>query len=122
MTNDSGFVPTGDLVLIKPAEVAKKTSGGIVLPEITRAKEGQAARYGVIVAMGDQARNHPRMKDIAEGDTVLFPRYVQDTLTVNDVEWFIMRDQQVMGKITVVPDYSLNAARMSTETFGVNTP
>ena len=122
MTNESGYQPNGDLVLIKPAEVVKKTAGGIVLPESTRKAEGAATRYGIVVAMGDQARQHPRMKGISEGDTVLFPRYIQDTLTVNDVDWFIMRDQQVLGKIDVVPDFSLNAARSTVDTFGVNVP
>lgn len=120
MVNESGFTPNGDLVLVLPPKIEEKSAGGIVLPQITKDKEQQATRIGHVVAMGDDARLNPRMKDIEVGDMILFPRYVQDKLPVNGNLYFIMRAEQVLGKMDRLPDYEMNAARSSREVFGVN--
>jgi co-chaperonin GroES (HSP10) len=122
VTNESGFTPNGDLVLVLPPKIVDKSPGGIVLPQATKDKEQQATRLGRVVAMGDDAREHPRMKGISEGDMVLFPRYVQDKLPVNGDLYFIMRADQVLGLMTKLPDYEMNAARSSTGVFGYNDP
>lgn len=117
MKNESGFTPNGDLVLVLPPAVSEKSAGGIVFPESSKKKEEQATRIGRVVAMGDDAAAHPRMKGISVGDMVLFPRYVQDKLPVDGKLYFIMRDVQIMGKIERLPDYEIAAARDAIEMF-----
>src|SRR5512144_3015535 len=111
MTNNSGFSPTGDLVLIKPLEIEEKTTGGIVLAEIARTRHQKAVRVGHVVAAGDEAwhatRFGERMKGIKVGDQVRFTRYAAAELPVGGVKYFILRSESIMGKIDKLPDYEL---------------
>lgn len=120
MVNDSGFTPNGDLVLILPLEVQEMTPGGIALPGTTREKEGRAARLGHVVAIGDDARNHPRMKGVEVGSMVLFPRYAGDELPTNGKTYLIMYDKSILGPMTKIPTYHIAAAISGREAFGAN--
>ncbi len=122
MTNDTGFNPTGDLVLMKPIEVKRTTTGGIELPEMALERHQKAVRVGTILAMGGAAGRDPRMQDIVVGDQVLFARYAADELPLNGVSYFVMRGSSVMGKITKLPDYELGGADSTVDTFGINKP
>ncbi len=115
MENESGFTPTGDLVLIKPPVVERKTAAGIVIVESVAEKEQKAARIGMVIAMGDEASLHSRMKGVAVGDVVLFGRYAGDFLPVKGVEYIILRAENVLGPTKSTPDYMLNAAKTTME-------
>ncbi len=121
MTNDTGYTPTGDLVLMTPYKVQEKI-GKIALPETAQERHQKAVRVGTIIATGEQALKDPRMQGISVGDQVLFARYAADELPINGVGYFVMRASSVMGRVTKLPDYELGGAQSSVETFGVNTP
>ena len=121
MTNETGFNPTGDLVLIKPLKIEETTAGGIVLSKMTIDKEGVAAKIGHVVAMGSVARQDPRMEGIDIGDMIFFTRYSGDFMTFDGIKYVTTRCSQVLGKGSRLPDSELNAARGSLEVFGVNT-
>jgi co-chaperonin GroES (HSP10) len=122
VVNNSGFEPTGDLVLVLPPKVEAKTSSGIVIAQQTVDKEQISCRIGVVIAMGEQAPAHPRMNGIGVGDKVLFPRYVQDRWVVGGDMYYIMRAESVHGKVTKMPDSEFNAAIRANEgPFAINT-
>ncbi len=54
-TNESGVRPIGTSVLVLMDQVAKKSGGGILLPQETVAKMDMASESGVIAAVGDAA-------------------------------------------------------------------
>ena len=120
MENETGFTPNDDLVLVKPLVVDEVTPGGIVLAEQARSRHQKAARVGHVLAIGDTAAVHPRMKGITVGTQVLFARYAADELPINGIGYFTMRATAVMGPITKLPDYELGGARPSLEVFGAN--
>lgn len=105
MENESGFTPNGDLVLVKPPVVERTSPGGIVLVEQVVEKEQKAARIGMVLAIGDDAAAHPRMKDVKVGDVVMFGRYAGDFLPVNGIEYIIMRAESILGPMRSTPDY-----------------
>ena len=109
--NPTGYTPTGDLILVEPPGVEEFTQGGLVIPQTVREAQGRNTRIGIVLAMGDEARAHPRLKGIKEGDQVLFPRYAGDELTVNGRYYLILRDESVLGTMTTVPDYQFNAPK-----------
>ncbi len=122
MTNDSGFTPNGDLVLIQPLKVDEMTPGGIALSESARLRHQKAVRVGHVVAFGDESkavgRFGDRMKGIDVGDQVLFVRYGAEELNIEGQLYFVLRAEGVYGKITKLPDYELGAARSTLEVFG----
>lgn len=54
-TNESGWEPTGAMVLIKADEAAQQSAGGIQFADDTKERQGLAAEAGVIVAVGPTA-------------------------------------------------------------------
>ena len=123
MTNESGFTPTGDLILIAPLGIDATTKGGIALPEMAVERHQKAVRVGTIVATGEHRTTAIRAcRAIEVGDQVLFARYAADELPINGVGYFVMRASSVMGQITQLPDNELAGAESTVATFGVNVP
>ncbi len=120
MTNDSGLAVTADKILVSPMKVEEKTSGGIVLPSASQEKEQLAQQLGVVIAMGSLAQAAPEMEGIELGDTVLFPRYRGQDFPVNGTRYWVMRAQDVLGKVTKLPDYVLLGAESTATVFGIN--
>jgi chaperonin GroES len=120
--NESGFIPTGELVLVRLRKVEEKTASGIYIPDSITEKHQMAETTGEVIAMGQIAASHPRMFGIEIGDTVLFPRYSGNNFPVDGVNYWIMEARSILGKAEKLPDYLLKGADSSTEVFGVNTP
>ncbi len=118
--NASGLSVTADKVLIQPMKVEEKTAGGLILAMQTQDKEQLAQQMGVIVAMGSLAAQAPELEGIELGDTVLFPRYRGQDFPVDGVRYWVMRAQDVLGKVTKLPDTVFNAAESTSAVFGVN--
>lgn len=68
------LTPVGNTVLIKPATVADKSKGGILLPEQSREKPQE----GTIIALGTGGRDERGNLipfEVAVGDRVLLSKY-----------------------------------------------
>ena len=122
VTNESGLQPTADKVLVQPIRVEEKTAGGIVLPKISQEKEQLAQRIGTLIAIGPDAEGAPELSGVEIGDVILYARYSGDGFPVDGVEYRIMRVGDVVGKVTRLPDYMLQGAKSSVESFGINMP
>ena len=85
--------PLSDRVLILPNSAEEKTAGGLYIPDT--AKEKPLA--GKVVAVG------PGTKDVTmevkEGDTVLYGKYSGQELTIDGVEYLIMRQADILAII-----------------------
>ncbi len=111
---------TAEKVLVRPLKVQEKTSGGIILPEVTKAREELASQMGILVGIGPLAEHAPELDGIELGDVVFYPRYRGADFPVDGVRYWVMRVDEVLGKVTKLPDFVLNAAQSSAEVFGVN--
>ena len=120
MKNESGLSPTADKILVLPIKVEEKTQGGIVLPKMAQEKEQFAQRVGTLLAVGPDAEGAPELSGVEIGDQILFARYSGDFFPVDGVDYIIMRVSDVVGKVTKLPDYMLQARKSSPEVFGLN--
>ncbi len=84
--------PLGARVLIRPLAQESKTSSGIILPETAKEKPQQ----GMIEAVGSEEE---MMSDLAVGDRVLFPKYSGTEIKVDDVEYLIMDESDVLARL-----------------------
>jgi chaperonin GroES len=91
------FKPLGDRVLVKRLEVEEqKTSGGIIIPDTAKEKP----QRGKIVSVGEGKRADdgstlaPRVK---EGQEVLFGKYSGTEVKINEEEFIIMREDDILG-------------------------
>ena len=88
--------PLGDRILVKRLEADETTAGGIVLPDAAKEKPKQ----GEILAVGDGNLNDDGERtplQVKVGDTVLFSSYAGTEVTVNDEEYLIMKEEDVLG-------------------------
>ena len=90
------FKPLADRVLVQPAEAEEKTAAGIILPDTAKEKPVE----GTIVAMGPGkvADDGKVIKmEVKVGDKVLYGKYSGTEVTINGVEYLIMRESDIFG-------------------------
>ena len=106
--NDSGCIPVGDRILIRP-DIAASSSGQIKLPEDVVDRAQLSASSGVIVALGDDAfvwnadrtRPYGGYKPKA-GDRVHFERYAGKVILGDDGVEYRVIDDKAIGAVKSV--------------------
>lgn len=90
--------PLGDRVLVKPLEKDEKTKSGIVLPETAKEKpqEGEV----VAVGAGKWIEGKQVPLDVKVGDKVIYGKYGGDEIKIDDVEYKILREEDILGIIS----------------------
>jgi chaperonin GroES len=105
--------PLDDRVVIRPTDAAKKTKGGIILPDNAREKPTE----GTVVAVGEGKRgeNGERMKlAVKVGDLVIYSKYAGAEIRIEDVEHVLLRETDCLAKITDrAPAQAESAPRLS---------
>lgn len=97
-----GIKPYEFSILVLVREVARKTAGGIHIPEGAVDREEEAGDEGLLVAMSPLAFNETDFPDRAAvpkvGEVVLFARYAGKTYVGEDGRKYrIMKDKDVTG-------------------------
>ena len=90
--------PLDDRVVVERIEAEEKSAGGILLPDSAQEKPSR----GIVVAAGPGklADNGKRIElDVAVGDDVLFGRYGGNDVKVDGVDYVIMRESDILGRI-----------------------
>jgi chaperonin GroES len=92
------FRPLHDRVIIKRIESEQTTAGGIVIPDSAKEKpikgEVIAIGKGKLLDNGDV-----RPLDVKIGDKVLFGKYSGTEVKVEDQEYLVMREEDIMGVV-----------------------
>ncbi|MFX4261102.1 co-chaperone GroES [Pelotomaculum propionicicum] len=90
--------PLGERVVVKPLPSEERTKGGIVLPDTAKEKpqEGEviAVGSGKILETGQRVPI-----DLKPGDRILFSKYAGNEVKIDDVEYLIMREADILGVI-----------------------
>ena len=90
--------PLGDRVVVQREESLSKTAGGIVLPDSAKEKP----QRGVIIAVGDGRilDSGERSKlQVKAGDRVIFTSYAGDQFKVDEEEYLLMREDEILAVI-----------------------
>ena len=93
------FRPLHDRVVVEPLEQEEKTAGGIIVPDTAQEKPMQ----GKVVAVGPGARGEDgalQPPDVKKGDTILYGKYSGTEVKIDDEEFLIMRESDIMGILT----------------------
>ena len=88
--------PLHDRVLVKRIEEQEQIRGGIVVPDTAREKPQE----GEVVAVGDGKvlESGEKLKmAVKKGDRVLFGKYSGTEVKLDDEEYLIMREDDVLG-------------------------
>ena len=90
--------PLHDRILVKRVEEKEVVQGGIIIPDTAKEKpmEGEVVATGP----GKMLEDGKRAKmDIKKGDRILFGKYSGTDIKVEDAEFVIMREDDVLAVI-----------------------
>lgn len=85
-----GMKPINDRVVIKPAPAEEVTLGGIIIPDTAKEKP----QRGEIVAVGPGKEGN--MMTVQVGDTVLYGKYAGQKVVLDNQEYLIMREDDIL--------------------------
>jgi chaperonin GroES len=92
------FRPLHDRIVIKRVDADAKTTSGIIIPDNAREKPQQ----GEVVAAGPGRRNAGGKLipvDVKAGDRVLFGKWSGTEVKIDDVEYLIMNESDILGAL-----------------------
>ncbi len=84
-------VPLGSRLLIKPIKEEKKTDGGIVLPDTAKEKPMKAE----VIEVGKEVEEI----DVKPTDKVLYSKYAGTEIKIDDDDYIIIDEDDVLAKI-----------------------
>ncbi len=88
--------PLHDRILVKRLEEQEVRKGGIIIPDTAKEKPQE----GKVIAVGngkvtDEGKKIPL--DVKAGDRILFGKYSGSEVKVEDEEYLILREEDVLG-------------------------
>ena len=85
-----------DRVLIKVLDSEEKTKGGIIIPDTAKEKPQE----GEVVAVGPGAKTEDGKTvkmDVKVGDKVIFGKWSGTEIKIDNIEYSIMKESDIMG-------------------------
>jgi chaperonin GroES len=91
--------PLHDRVILKRVEDKESVKGGIIIPDTAKEKpmEGEVISVGPGKMMEDGKRSP---MDLKAGDRVLFGKYAGTEIKIDDVEYLIMQEEEILAVLT----------------------
>ena len=89
--------PLHDRVLIKRIEEKESIKGGIIIPDTAKEKpqEGEV----IAVGAGKIEKGQRIALDVKAGDRVLFGKYSGTEIKVDDEDYLILREDEILAKL-----------------------
>ena len=90
--------PLQDRILVQRVEEEGKTKGGIIIPDTAKEKPVE----GKVFAAGNGKLSEEGKRialEVKKGDRILFGKYSGSEVKIEDEEYLIMREDDVLGVI-----------------------
>lgn len=92
------ITPLHDRVLVRRLEQKDTAKGGIIIPDSAKEKPQE----GEVMAAGagkiEKGRRIPL--DVKVGDRILFGKYTGSDIEINDQEYLILREEEILAKFS----------------------
>lgn len=83
----SKFKPLKDRVFVSYSEEMEKTSGGLYVPDVAKEKP----QKGTVESIGSEVQS------VKAGDTVLFDKYSGTKISIENTEYLILKEEDILG-------------------------
>src|SRR5207302_8317401 len=90
------LTPLHDRVIVKRIEEKETVRGGIIIPDTAKEKPQE----GEVIAVGAGKKNEKGERqplDVKEGDRILFGKYAGNEIKIDNEEFLIIREEEVLG-------------------------
>jgi chaperonin GroES len=94
--------PLHDRILVQRLDEGEQQIGGIIVPDSAKEKP----QRGTIVAAGEGRRTDEGDRvalDVKTGDTILFGKYSGQEITLDGIEYLIMKEDDALAAIDGTP-------------------
>jgi len=101
--------PLYDRIIVKRVEQQKQTASGIVIPDTA----GEKPEQGEVIAVGSGRLlqdGSVRPLQVKPGEKVLFGKYTGQTVKLDEQEFLVLREEDVLGVIESTARDSLKKA------------
>ena len=90
--------PLHDRVLVKRIEEKESARGGIIIPDTAKEKpqEGEV----IAVGAGKMEKGTRVPLDVKAGDRILFGKYSGTEIKIEDEEYLILREEEILAKLS----------------------
>jgi chaperonin GroES len=92
------ITPLHDRVLVRRLEEKESVKGGIIIPDTAKEKPQE----GEVIAVGGGRREKGKLipLDVKPGDRVLFGKYGGNDIKIDDEEYLILREEEILAKLS----------------------
>ena len=90
--------PLHDRLIVKRVEEKESIKGGIIIPDTAKEKPQE----GIVIAAGNGKKTEDGKiipLDVKAGDRILFGKYSGTEIKIDDNEYLILREDEVLGVI-----------------------
>jgi chaperonin GroES len=92
------ITPLHDRVLVRRLEEKEAVKGGIIIPDTAKEKPQE----GEVIAVGAGKLNEKGERialDVRPGDRILFGKYSGNDIKIDDEEYMILKEDEILAKI-----------------------
>jgi chaperonin GroES len=93
------ITPLHDRVLVRRLEEKETVKGGIIIPDTAKEKPQE----GEVIAVGAGKLNDKGSRialDVKAGDRILFGKYSGNDIKIDDEEYLILKEDEILAKIS----------------------
>jgi len=98
-TDMAKLTPLHDRILVRRIDEGETVRGGIIIPDTAKEKPQE----GEVIAVGSGKKNDKGERqpvDVKEGDRILFGKYAGNEIKIDNEEFLIIREEEVLGILT----------------------
>lgn len=89
--------PLGARVLVEPVDAAEEKKGGIIIPDTAKEKPQEGKVRAIGIKRDEDNKEIPF--DVKVGDLVLMPKYGGTEVKIDDKDYQIIREDDLLGVI-----------------------
>jgi chaperonin GroES len=92
------ITPLHDRVLVRRLEEKETAEGGIIIPDTAKEKPQEGEVMAVGAGKIDKGKRVPL--DVKVGDRILFGKYAGNDITIDNQEYLILREEEILAKLS----------------------
>ena len=92
------ITPLHDRVLVRRLEEKETAKGGIIIPDTAKEKPQEGEVMAVGAGRIEEGKRIPL--DVKTGDRILFGKYTGNDIVIDDQEYLILREEEILAKVS----------------------